>query len=214
MSALRTASLVALSIVLGPRAAGAQPETFTVLTEQSSTVVDVHKSGVLSPALHDHHFLGERWTGSFIFDPEHPETVHGTVVIDAASLRDQQPELSQEDEQKVNAQARGPEVLDVARYPTITLSFERMEILERGAGTVRGQLVGSLNLHGQTRPIRVPIAASYVSQRLHTVGATAFNLSDFGIKRPTKALGAIGVADRVEVRLDLAAAVKPATPPP
>lgn len=213
MHAFRTASLVALSIALSPRAAEAQPETLTVLTEQSFTIVDVHKSGVLSPALHDHHFLGDRWAGSVVFDAEHPETVRGSIVIDTASLRDQQPELSPEDEQKVNTEMRGPDVLDAARYPTVTLSFDRMEVLQRGEGTVRGHLLGSLTLHGQTHPIRVPIAASFRAHRLHAIGSTAFNLSEFGIKRPSKALGAIGVADHVEVRFDLSAAVKPPVSP-
>ncbi|MEO6420910.1 MAG: YceI family protein [Polyangiaceae bacterium] len=213
MNTVHTVSFLALGIVLGSRSAEAQPATFEVLPDESSTVVDVHKSGVLSPALHDHHFHVEKWSGSFTFDPEHLETVHGEVVFEAASLRDKQPELSAADEQKVNRQVHGPEILDAARYPTIRLSFDRLEILERGNGTVRGRLVGSLTLHGQTRPIRVPMAASFRADRLHAVGATAFKVSDFGIKPPSKALGAIGVADRLDVHFDLAAAVKPANSP-
>lgn len=185
-----------------------QPPSFDVLTPESSVIVDVRKRGLLSPILHDHHLRFGQVRGMFLFEPSRPEAVRGHVVVNAGAVTEEQSALSPDDRRKVEAQVRGREILDAGHYPTIRFVFSGMEVIERSGsaeGSVRGTLVGTLELRGRAKPIRVPIAASYRPPLVRARGATAFRQSDFGIEPYSTALGTIGVRDRVEVRFDLLA---------
>lgn len=206
----RASTATALALALaghGRSASAAEAPSFVVVTPQSSIVVDVHKSGVLSPWLHDHHFRFDQVSGAFTFDPRQPHAVRGEILVDARVLTDEQPELSREDRLEVERQVRSDEVLDAARFPTIRFVVSGMEVLEQSArgtsGTIRGTLLGTLELHGRMQPIRVPVAASYGPGVLRATGATAFEQSAFGIEPYSKAFGSIGVEDRVDLRFDL-----------
>ena len=112
--ALVTAGLAVLAVRSPGRAA---PRIWRVDLSQSRLVVHVFRKGLLSPALHDHHFVPERWSATVTFDPARPEPVEVRVTVAADSLRDRQPQLSPDDIRTVEAQARGPKGLDAERYP-------------------------------------------------------------------------------------------------
>jgi hypothetical protein len=85
----------------------------------------------------------------------------------------------------------------------------RMEVLERSGtaanGTVRGTLIGTLELRGRTKPIRVPIAATFEAPVMRAKGQAELRQTDFGIDPYSTALGTIGVEDRLEVHFDISA---------
>ncbi|MBI2395591.1 MAG: YceI family protein [Deltaproteobacteria bacterium] len=187
--------------------AGAGSGEYVVDAERSKLMVHVFRAGAFSPLLHDHHFAATNWNARTSFDPDRPGDTRATVTVQASSLRDQQPALSEKDLAKVNAQVQGPEVLDAARHPTVRFELERLELapgaLDAAKGVLRGKLVGTLTLHGQTRRISIPVAAKWSSDWLAVNGKVAFRQSDFGIKPYRKMGGAIAVQDAVEVELAL-----------
>ena len=199
MRALVTTALAVLA-EWSPGRAG--PPIWRVDHSQSRLVVHVFRRGLLSPALHDHHFVPERWSATVAFDPARPEPVEIRVTVAADSLRDRQPELSPEDLRKVEAQVRGPKGLDAERYPVIAFTADRLELSEPAlgaAGAARGVLAGLLELHGRTRPVRAPLRARWTATSLDAEGAVSVKQSDFGTEPYRALLGAIAVQDRVSV---------------
>lgn len=124
-----------LAVLVGCDPARAAPRTWHVDTSQSQLVVHVFRKGLLSPVLHDHHFVPERWSASVTFDPDRPQEVEVRLTVATDSLRDRQPALSQSDIQKVEGQVRGSKVLDAGRYPVIRLTADRLEVSQPSPGS-------------------------------------------------------------------------------
>ncbi|MBI2388582.1 MAG: YceI family protein [Deltaproteobacteria bacterium] len=185
----------------------AAPREYRVDTARSKLVVHVFRAGALSPMLHDHHFAATSWTAR-TFDPERPSETRALVIVQASSLRDRQPALSEKDRMKVDSQVQGPEILDAARHPVIRFELERLELdpsSDPKKAFLRGELVGTLELHGHTRRVTIPAAARWSDDWLGVNGLVAFRQSDFGIEPYRKLGGAIAVQDGVEVELSLRA---------
>lgn len=204
MKRVSTAPCAALALWVSAGAALADTATWRIDTSQSEVVVHVFRAGALSPKLHDHAFVPEHWSGSLGFDSRAPEKSSVEVTVDATSLRDREPELSAKDRATVNQQVQSPRILDTQRYPDIRFTADRLEELRRmDAQHIQGVLVGTLELHGQKRPLRIPIEARWGSQGLDATGEASFLQSEFGIQPYKKLLGTIAVQDRVRVDLKI-----------
>lgn len=107
--------------------------------------------------------------------------------------------------QQVNANLRGADVLDVGRFPTATYRIESVQQLEAPArgGLPRYELSGQLVLHGVTRPLRFVAVAEDKGGWLHLRGRFSLLQSEFGMKPFSKAFGAVGVADKLDIVGDL-----------
>src|SRR5262249_18620435 len=112
MSALSTHTLLA-------HADESAATAWTIDTGKSRLVVHVYKKGLLSGFAHDHHFVPRTWRAEAIIDLARPERAQVTLWVDAASLSDDQPALSEDDRQKVERQASGSDILDASQYPQI-----------------------------------------------------------------------------------------------
>jgi polyisoprenoid-binding protein YceI len=104
----------------------------------------------------------------------------------------------------------GPDVLDVASYPTIDFSSRAMA--ESSAG--RYALEGDLTIHGVTRPVTLDLALHGVitdtwgKERLGLTATTEIKRSDYGVLKfghvPLTA-GGFMVPDTVRIALDIEA---------
>ena len=176
-------------------------------TAHSRVVVHVLPAGLLSAALHEHHFQPESWSAEIAWDPESPSVLRLEASFAADSLRDRQSKLSDRDIAKVEGQARGPEVLDAKKYPKIVFRAESAEVSKPPGpdGSFQGTLAGSLTLHGQTRPLRMDVKGRIAEGRLEASAAGSFKQSDFGMKPYRTALGTIAVRDDVNVEIAIVA---------
>lgn len=175
---------------------------------QSRLTVKVLPAGLLASTLHTHLFEPETWSGEIAWDPSRPERVRVAVRIAADSLRDHQPKLSGKDAARVEGQVRGAEILDAARFPEILFEAARLEAAELpsgAAGEFRGRLAGTLTLHGQSRPLQMPIQGRVTGDRLEANTAVSLKQSDFGIKPYATALGTIAVRDEITIEIALVA---------
>lgn len=175
---------------------------------ESRLTVNVLPAGVLSSALHTHHFRPADWSGEVSWDPDRPDLVRVDARIAADSLRDHQPELSDKDIAKVEGQVRGPDILDTAKFPRIVFEGRQLEaprLPSGGNGEFRATLVGTLTLHGKSRPLAFPIQGRASHDKLEADATVSFRQSDFGIKPYKTALGAIAVRDEVTVEILLVA---------
>ena len=99
----------------------------------------------------------------------------------------------------------GPDVLDVKRYPTAVFEIDSIQFLraKRPNAPRQVKLDGNFTLHGKTNKISVIANPIYVNGYTRIVGSFSILQSDYGIKPFRKALGAVGVADRLTIYGDL-----------
>ena len=214
-SALLALALGLPGLLPGQSTPEPRPIDWTIDAAQSRLTVKVLPAGLLASALHEHFFQPEDWSGEVAWDPEHPDSVRVEVRIAARSLRDHQPKLSAKDIAKVEGQVRGPEILDSARFPRILFEAKQLEAVplpSGAAGGLRGPLAGTLTLHGQSRPLRLPIQGRIGAQRLEASAAVTIRQSDFGIKPYKTALGTIAVRDEVTIEITLVAVPRDRSP--
>jgi polyisoprenoid-binding protein YceI len=183
---------------------------WTIDSAASRLTVHVAPAGLLASALHAHKFQPESWSGEIRWDPDRPESVHLEVRIAADSLRDHEEGLSAKDIAKVEAQTRGPRILDAANFPSIR--FESRELSSptvSGSGEVRATLTGELTLHGRTRAVQFPVQGRVSGDRIEATATLKLRQSDFGIKPYSTALGSIAVRDEITIDISLAAVPRP-----
>ena len=188
----------------------ARAKDWTLDTSRSRVIIHVLPAGLLSAALHEHHFQPESWSADIAWDPQQPAALRLEARFAADSLRDSQSKLSPRDIAKVEGQARGPEVLDAKQFPKVVFQSESAEVSQPpGAdGAFRGTLAGSLTLHGQTRPVRLEVAGRIAGDRLEASATGTFKQSDFGMKPYRTALGTIAVRDEVSVEITIVASAR------
>lgn len=107
--------------------------------------------------------------------------------------------------QQVTSNMRGADVLNVAKFPTARFDIKQIARLNQPSkrNLPQYEITGDFNLHGVSRPIRVVTEVEDTANWLHLMGSFTMRQSDFGIKPFTKAFGAVGVADELNVWGDL-----------
>lgn len=127
------------------------------------------------------------WSAEIIFDETPVDGRNGQVTasIDLASLA-----LG-----SVGDQAKGPEFLDVAKHPTATFTAD---IRPEGAGYVAE---GTLDLHGQSRPLSLPFALQIDGDGARMTGTVALDRRDFGIGAGYEDEETVGFAVTLDIAL-------------
>ncbi|HLN59483.1 MAG TPA: YceI family protein, partial [Thermoanaerobaculia bacterium] len=184
------------------------PADWKLDVAESRLTVKVIPAGLLGSTLHMHFFQPENWSGEIAWDPNHPERVRVGVRIAADSLRDHQPKLSGKDIARVERQVRDAKILDAARFPEILFEAARLDAAELpsgASGEFRGNLSGTLTLHGQSHPLQIPIQGRVTADRLEANAAVTLRQSDFGIKPYKAVLGTVAVKDEITLEIQIVA---------
>jgi polyisoprenoid-binding protein YceI len=127
-------------------------------------------------------------SGTVVFDPAQPGATKGRIVLDAASLTVGNPLMGEH--------LRSNQWLDVAQYPVITFEAASLQNVRQQGAQLLADVAGRLTVKGVTRAITVPVAFTYLPDKLGArVGdpklkgdllvlrtTFAINRSDFGIK--------------------------------
>jgi polyisoprenoid-binding protein YceI len=169
----------------------ASPDAQTIRSidvEHSKMTVYVYKQGLFS-FLADNHVI-DAPIARGTYDSARRSV---SILVDAASIRVVDPNLSADKRSKVQANMSGPQVLDAAKYPSIV--FESTQITDAGKG--RSTVSGNLELHGQTHPVTFDAQSDGAG---HFTGTAMVRQSSFGITPIKIAGGAVSVKD--DVRID------------
>ena len=182
---------------LGVRGAG--PRSYTIDPARSSATIEVGKSGAFSfMAGHSHEVVAPAIAGTITVDADDPARSDAHVTIDASTLRVTGKGESAGDVPKVQETMAGPQVLDVQRYPTITLASTHVTVTSHTATTVEAMLTGQLTLHNVTRSITVPVTVRMDGNALTATGRFSVKQTDHGIK-PVSVGGVVSVKDAVNI---------------
>ncbi|HWC02868.1 MAG TPA: YceI family protein [Methylomirabilota bacterium] len=204
-----TAWIAASAILLGHGAAWGA--TLRVDPERTRLAVQLHREGLGSRLAHDHVVEATEVAGRVEYDASRPEASSVVVEVRAASLRVDEPaarrrlgvegDLSDSQRADVDKAMRGPDQLDVPRYPTIRFASTR--VVTEGNGRLR--ISGRLTLRGVTRELTFPAAVALDSGALRARATLTFLQSSFGYRPYSALLGAIRNRDEVTLHVDLVA---------
>jgi polyisoprenoid-binding protein YceI len=135
----------------------------------------------------------DRFDATLDFDPEHPEAATLAATIDPASIDFNVPMFE--------AQLRGADWFDVARYPEAR--FTGREVAVTGEKTAR--VIGDLTLHGVTRPVTLEVTFNGAGDSLVTGRYTLGFAATGTLARSAFGLGAYAPAVGDEVTLEIEA---------
>ncbi len=114
--------------------------------------------------------------------------------------------------QQVNANMRGDTILAVRRFPTATYTIASAKALSTKSrdGHPQYELDGKFTLHGTTRPLKITVSVQKTKEGLDRVrGSFSILQTQYGITPFSKALGAVGVTDKLTIHGDILVAAEP-----
>ncbi len=143
-------------------------------------------------------------SGVVIFDPSDPSLTNGSILLDASSLRVDNPVLQEH--------MHGKEWLDVTKFPEIEFSLSNLKDLEKNDHSIRANADGKMTIRNVTMKMNIPIELTYLPDMLEKrnkvpgdllIVRAKFNVKrdDFGIK-PGQYLDK--VANDIEISINLA----------
>jgi len=146
----------------------------------------------------------DKFSGTVTGNANDPNSVKIEATIDTASINTRA--------DKRDADLKGPNFLDVAKYPTMT--FKSTKIEPDGDG--KWKVTGDLTLHGVTKPVVLEVVGPspeikdpYGNMRRGASATTTINRQDFGISfNKTLDSGGMVVGNDVPVSIDVEAVKK------
>ena len=173
----------ALALVGLASAASAAATTYNVDPDHTHPSFEVDHFGGLSVW----RGLFKKTTGTVVVDPK---GMAGSVdiTVDTSSI-----DLAHD---KLNEHVSGPEILDVAKYPTATYKGT-LGGFANGAPTT---VTGNLTLHGVTKPVTWQVTAQFTDTRITGSATANVNITDFGMT-PPKAGPVLAIEDGLGLEL-------------
>ena len=173
--------LVALALLLAPAQHVIQPAPGARLS------LEVLKTGLWKGRKHQ--FTFERYRGTLIYDPSAPERSQVQLAIQAGGIALHDAWVSEKDRAKI-VKFTLTEMLQADRHPELVFSSTR--IVAKSASEF--DIEGPLTMRGVSRPVTVH---AVLKPGLAVEGGATLRMSDWGMKPPSAALGAIGTADEM-----------------
>jgi polyisoprenoid-binding protein YceI len=187
----RRGTWLATSATVMALSAAAAAQTRQIDLMQSKLVVYVYKSGLFSGFAGDH-IIDAPLAGGTLSD-EAPLSV--AIEVRAADLKVRDPNLSASKREEVQMRMLSPQVLDTAKFQTITFESTSIE----PAGAERWNVTGRLMIHGQTKPVTFTAARA----NGHYRGTATVKQRDFGITPISIAGGTVKVKDELKIEFDI-----------
>lgn len=176
----------ALVIGLAPLAVGQVRQ----IDSSSRLLVHAYKSGLFSGFADNHEIEAPISEGSV-----DEGGLQVKFSVEARRMKVLDPKLSADKRREVQERMEGPEVLDSARFPTITFESTKVERTDPGSLLVQGRL----SLHGAARPISLTVK----NEGGRYVGTCTLSQREFGITPISIAGGTVKVKDELKIEFDI-----------
>jgi polyisoprenoid-binding protein YceI len=208
---LRCALAVPLVLAAGGARLEAQPRTYVVDPAASRVRIHLDRSGLVKFLGHEHEIDAPVADGRVEVVDDDPSRSTVALRFGSARLAIVPGTEPAGDVPTVEGRMRGPEVLDVARYPEIAFVSKSVRSVATEGDRFRVVVSGSLTVRGRSAPVEVPLEVTRVADGgLEARGETSLNLRDLGIEPPSVA-GVVKVANRFRLEFDIRARANAAT---
>ncbi len=172
---------------------------YTFDTRQSRFTIHAIASGVLSFAAHSPTFTVRELRGEVWLNGQQIDEL--AVVLAARSL-ELQDRVAPADRRDIEGRMQ-TEVLETSRFPEVRFRAEHVPINHRARGEYQAYLDGQLDLHGVSRPVRVPTDVVVYDDALRLRGSHTLRMSEYRIKPVTAVGGMIKLRDELELSFDI-----------
>lgn len=206
--ALSLAGLLLLAV--GGTPAQAEGVAFVVDKRKSYVRLHLGRAGLMKFMGHEHHIEAPIGEGRVLVVADDAERSSVVLRFEAAELAVIPGSEPAGDIPKVEERMRGPEVLDVARFPMIAFVSTSVKHLASGAGS-RIVVVGALTLRGRSVTVELPLEVARSADGIEARGEVALNLRDLGVEPPSVA-GVVKVANRFRLEFDIRARLEHSAP--
>lgn len=197
------AVLAVAFMVMGSAEVSAKQFPFNA--DESRLEVFVPRAGLLSVLGHDHTIVASRFEGMLQFDAARPDATELSVVVPVEGLVVADAGVKAKTRGKIEADMRGPEVLQEEHHPFI--QFHSSEIVLSSEDTL--EVTGILTVAGISKTVSFSAAVDFPSEKSCTASGTVeLEPEVFGIEPVTALGGAVKTASKIEIRFDVRGTVK------
>jgi len=166
-------------------------------------VVRAFSSGLLGAFGHDPRIGIPDFEGDVEFDPEMVPDARLRMLISASSLRVLD-DISENDRNEIQRRMYN-DILEVNRFPEILYQCSRVSANSGGSGRYWIALNGDLSLHGVCRNQLVSARVTLNGDSLRASGEFGLRQSEYEIRPPAVAAGAISIKNELKFSFDVVA---------
>lgn len=143
--------------------------------------------------------------GTVSFDPLHPDTATGRIVVSAASLHVPNPMMKEH--------LHGAQWMDVVKHPELSFELKTLRHARTEGDTTTAEAVGTFTARGVARELTVPVKLTYLKDKLglrlpNQKGDLLVIRANFSIRRSDFGINPNApqdkVADTIELTLSIA----------
>jgi polyisoprenoid-binding protein YceI len=197
---------VALSLVLAGATGPTAGEVASLAVDPAASRVRIHlgRAGLLKLLGHDHEIDAPIADGRVGVVEDDPARSSVRVRFEARRLAVVPGTEPAGDVPKVEQRMRGPEVLDVERYPDIVFTSSAVAGEAIEPGRYRLVVEGFLQLKGRSFPVEIPLDVHRSGSEIQARGEVELRLRDLGVEPPSVA-GVVNVANRFRMTFEITA---------
>jgi len=182
----------------------AQRETYAVDAASSHVRIHLARAGLMKFLGHDHEIEAPIASGSVLVVDLDPARSSVELRFESARISVVPGSEPADDIPKVEERMRGPEVLDVARYPDVTFRSAAIRPQRTEGARLLVAVSGILTLRGRDFPVEIPLDVASDASGITAHGGWAPSLRSLGIEPPSVA-GVVKVADRFRIDFEIRA---------
>ena len=182
----------------------AQPEAYAVDPAASRVRIHLGRAGLMKFLGHDHELEAPIAEGRIEVRDGDPTRSSVALRFESARLSIVSGTEPANDIPKVEERMRGPDVLEVARYPEIAFVSTSVRSQAKAGSRVLIVVAGTLTLRGRSFPVEIPLEAVREERGVTARGGLELNLRDLGVEPPSVA-GVINVANRFRLEFEIRA---------
>jgi len=182
----------------------AQPRRLAVDPAKSHVRLELGRAGLMKFMGHEHQIEAPLAQGHVEVVEDDPARSSVELRFEAARLFVVPGSEPAGDIPKVEERMRGPEVLEVAKYPEIVFQSASVKSTPQGASAFKLVVAGTLTLKGRSVPVEIPLEARRVDGGIEAKGEVELELRDLGIEPPSVA-GVVKVANHFKLAFEISA---------
>ena len=183
---------------------GAQPQRLAADPAKSHVRLELGRAGLMKFMGHEHQIEAPLAQGHVEVVEDDPARSSVELRFEAARLFVVPGSEPAGDIPKVEERMRGPEVLEVAKYPDIVFRSSSVKSTPQGASAFKLVVAGTLTLKGRSVPVEIPLEARRVDGGIEAKGEVELELRDLGIEPPSVA-GVVKVANHFKLAFEISA---------